>query len=42
MTSLGASDRVGLMDIAVHFHLQDRWDALSKIAELAFRRAARA
>ena len=32
---LGASYRVALKGIAVRFHLQDRWDALSKIEEPA-------
>lgn len=39
---LGASDRVDLNDIAVRFHLRDRWHALGKIEQLAFRRATRA
>jgi uncharacterized protein YuzE len=39
---LGASERVELKDIAVRFHLLDRWEALRPIEEMRFRRAARA
>jgi uncharacterized protein YuzE len=39
---LRASARVELKDIAVHFHLLDRWDALGKLEETPLRRAVRA